>query len=62
MTTKKRSKPLKSPTVITNNKDKQELSPVEEALLECCKKNQPVLLYGNDSIDLEELIERIINP
>jgi hypothetical protein len=41
------------------SKRTHELSLVEKDILACYEQGQPVLLYGNDGLDLEELIERI---
>lgn len=50
----KQSKPNK--TTDTNEK----LSPIEEQLLECCEKREPVFLYGGSTAnDLENLINKI---
>jgi DNA-binding winged helix-turn-helix (wHTH) protein len=45
---KKRSNPSKKPAK-SKDKDQKELSPLEEKLLDCAKKGQPVLLYGKDT-------------
>ena len=55
MSAKKRTKSSKKPT----KKVKHALSPIEKELLDCCKDRQPVLLYGKDDYDREELVKEI---
>ncbi|MDP6923561.1 MAG: hypothetical protein QGI94_02100 [Candidatus Scalindua sp.] len=41
------------------NKEKQKLSSIESDLLECYKKHQPVLLYGEDKVGRKDLLLKI---
>ena len=54
----KRSKPRGA---VTTNiaKGKHKLSPIEKELLECCKNHQPVLLYGDDEIGRNNLLQNV---